>query len=50
VRQDWPDPGVVAVHRTGSTGPLTVNFSIGGTAGGDRLRRPGGHFDHDSRW
>ena len=32
VRQDWPDPGVVAVHRTNTTGPLVVNFSIGGTA------------------
>lgn len=32
VRQDWPDAGVVAVHRTGTTGPLTVNFTLGGTA------------------
>ncbi len=32
VRQDWPDPGVVAVHRTGTTGSLVVNFTLGGTA------------------
>jgi uncharacterized protein (DUF1800 family) len=32
VRQDWPDQGVVAVHRTGTAGALAVNFTIGGTA------------------
>jgi hypothetical protein len=32
VRQDWPDEGVVAVHRTGTVGALVVNFTIGGTA------------------
>lgn len=28
----WPDPGVVALRRTGSIKPLTVNFSLGGSA------------------
>lgn len=28
----WPDPGVVAIRRTGSLRPLTVNFAITGTA------------------
>jgi hypothetical protein len=28
----WPDPGVVALRRTGSLKPLTVNFSLGGSA------------------
>ena len=32
VREDWPDPGAVAVRRTGTTGDLIVNFSLGGTA------------------
>ncbi len=32
VQQDWPDPGVVAVHRTNTTGPLVVNVAIGGAA------------------
>ena len=32
VRQDWPDAGVVGVHRSGSMGPLVVNFAIAGTA------------------
>lgn len=28
----WPDPGVIALRRTGSLRPLTVHISIGGTA------------------
>lgn len=28
----WPDPGVIAVRRTGSLKPLTVNIAITGTA------------------
>ncbi|MFO1488401.1 MAG: DUF1800 family protein [Verrucomicrobiota bacterium] len=28
----WPDPGVVAVRRTGGLLPVTVNLSFGGTA------------------
>jgi uncharacterized protein (DUF1800 family) len=32
MRTDWPDRGVVAFRRPNSTGALTVNFTIGGTA------------------
>jgi uncharacterized protein (DUF1800 family) len=32
MREDWPDHGCVAFHRENSSGPLTVNFTIGGTA------------------
>lgn len=32
LREDWPDRGHVAVRRTGSTGALAVNFTLGGTA------------------
>jgi len=32
IREDWPDPGVVAFHRTDTSAPLLVNFSVGGTA------------------
>lgn len=28
----WPDPGLVAVRRSGGLPPLTVNFTFGGTA------------------
>lgn len=28
----WPDPGLVAVRRSGGLPPLTVNFTLGGTA------------------
>ena len=30
--QRWPDPGLVAVRRSGGLAPLTVNFAFGGTA------------------
>lgn len=30
--ENWPDPGVVVVRRSGRLDPLTVNLSIGGTA------------------
>ncbi len=30
--ENWPDPGVVAVRRTGNLDPITVNFSLSGTA------------------
>lgn len=44
VRQDWPDPGVVGVHRTQASGDLVVNFSVSGTAvaGADYTAAPGG--------
>ena len=32
MREDWPDRGVVAVHRSRSSGALTLNYSIVGTA------------------
>jgi uncharacterized protein (DUF1800 family) len=32
MREDWPDAGVVGVRRTETTGALTVNFTISGTA------------------
>jgi len=32
MRSDWPDRGVVAIRRAGTTGALSVNFSIAGTA------------------
>ena len=32
MREDWPDHGCVAFHRETTTGPLVVNFTIGGTA------------------
>ncbi len=28
----WPDPGLVAVRRSGGLLPITVNFALGGTA------------------
>ncbi len=28
----WPDPGVIAIRRSGGMRPLTVNFALGGTA------------------
>jgi hypothetical protein len=28
----WPDPGVIALRRTGSLRPLTVNIALGGSA------------------
>ena len=30
--ENWPDPGVVVVRRTGRLDPLTVGLSLGGTA------------------
>jgi len=32
MREDWPGNGVVGFHRENTTGPLTVEFTIGGTA------------------
>jgi uncharacterized protein (DUF1800 family) len=32
MREDSPDRGVVGIHRDNTDGPLTVNFTIGGTA------------------
>ncbi len=32
MREDWPSDGVVAFHRENTAGPLTVNYSVGGTA------------------
>lgn len=39
----WPDPGVVAIRRPRAFKPITVNFSIGGTAtrGADYSMPPG---------
>ena len=28
----WPDPGLIAVRRSGGLLPITVNFAVGGTA------------------
>ncbi len=30
--ENWPDPGVVVVRRSGGVAPLTVNLNLGGTA------------------
>ncbi|MBC8012214.1 MAG: DUF1800 family protein, partial [Burkholderiales bacterium] len=30
--ENWPDPGVVVVRRSGRLDPLTVNLALGGTA------------------
>jgi uncharacterized protein (DUF1800 family) len=30
--ENWPDPGVVVVRRTGRLDPVTVNLTLGGTA------------------
>ena len=53
VRQDWPDSGVVAVHRTGTVGALPVNITIGGTAiagqRADPRRRPGRQLQSSHR-
>jgi len=32
MREDWPDPGVVAFRRDKTSGALTLNFSLSGTA------------------
>lgn len=32
ITERWPDPGVVAVRRTGGLKPLTVHFALGGSA------------------
>jgi uncharacterized protein (DUF1800 family) len=32
LREDWPDPAVLAFRRSSSTGDLTVNFTITGSA------------------
>ena len=32
VQEGWPDNGVVALRRTGTVGPLDVNFTLTGTA------------------
>jgi len=32
MRSDWPDRGVVGFRRPASTGALTVNFTLGGSA------------------
>lgn len=30
--ENWPDPGVIVVRRTGRLDPVVVNFTLGGTA------------------
>ena len=30
--ENWPDPGMIVIRRTGRLAPVTVNFSITGTA------------------
>ncbi len=30
--ENWPDPGVIVVRRTGRLDPVTVNLTLGGTA------------------
>jgi uncharacterized protein (DUF1800 family) len=32
MRSDWPDRGVVGIRRAGSTGSLSVNFTLSGSA------------------
>lgn len=32
IYERWPDPGVIAIRRSGGLKPITVNFSISGTA------------------
>jgi len=32
ISERWPDAGVVAIRRSGGLKPITVNFTIGGTA------------------
>ncbi len=32
ISEGWPDPGLIAIRRTGGIAPLTVRFSLGGTA------------------
>lgn len=32
VSERWPDPGVVAIRRRGGLAPITVHFSLGGSA------------------
>jgi len=32
ISERWPDPGVVAIRRTGGTKQITVNLSLGGSA------------------
>jgi uncharacterized protein (DUF1800 family) len=43
ISERWPDAGVVALRRTGGLKPITVNFSISGTAtrGVDYTTPPG---------
>ena len=44
IHERWPLPGVFAIRRSGGLRPLTVNFSISGTAvrGGDSSMRDSG--------
>jgi uncharacterized protein (DUF1800 family) len=30
--ENWPDPGMIVIRRTGRLSPVTVNFSVSGTA------------------
>ena len=32
IYERWPDPGVIAIRRSGGLKPITVNFTISGTA------------------
>ncbi len=32
IREDWPAPGVIGIRRPGTTGDITVNFTVTGTA------------------
>ncbi len=32
IYERWPDPGLVAIRRSGGLAPVTVNFTLGGTA------------------
>jgi len=32
ISERWPDPGIVAIRRTGGLRPLSVNLALGGTA------------------
>lgn len=43
MREDWPDPAVFAIRRSGGLQPITVNFTLTGTAtrGTDYTTLPG---------
>ena len=50
ISERWPDPGVIAIRRSGGLKPLTVNFTITGTATrGADYALPAGNTHHPAR-